>query len=110
MYYPNIYIYRVLVQNTIQTIQYIQSLNMTPNSLQDALLRLSTPCKPLSLSISELLLIGLVSPRIEIHLPWIYSSVTLFPSPDPEEEAEEGKWEVITIEKRSRSDVATQET
>lgn len=71
---------------------------MTPNSLQDALLWMFSPCLRLSLLISELLLIDLVSPTIEVHLSWINGCLSLFPFPNPEEESEERKWEIVTVE------------
>lgn len=68
---------------------------MTPNSLEDAFLRLSSS----RLLITEFLLIDLASSTIEVHLPWIDGSLALFPSPNPEEEREERKWEIVTIER-----------
>jgi len=74
---------------------------MGPNPLQDALLRLSLSSLLPDFLIDKLLLIDLVSSTIEVHSLWINCSLALFPSPNPEEEAEERNWEIITNEKRS---------
>jgi len=47
---------------------------------------------------------------VEVHVPWINGSSVFFPPPNPEEESKERKWEIITIEKRSRFGVEPHET
>jgi len=80
-------------------IRVSESLNVSPNSLQDALPGLSSFSLHLGLLICELLLVNLMSPAIEVHLSWVNRCRAFFPFPYPEEEGEEREWEVITIAK-----------